>query len=73
MSKWHHDCDECVGLFTEGGEDWYVCPRSLGGGSLIARYGDEGPEYWSAPLSILAERVLEGAMLRAYAMARGIN
>ncbi len=56
--RYTHDCSACVFLGhydTEEGEfDLYACTaRQVGGDdSFIARYGDEGPEYASAPSSI---------------------
>ncbi len=60
-----HDCDKCVfhGSAKIEGElyDFYSCPRDDADYvSIIARYGDEGPEYASMPLSVLSERVLAG-------------
>lgn len=51
--KWKHDCDKCRFLGqTIGGRhisDLYVCDTSGPDMSptLIARYGDDGPEYLS--------------------------
>jgi hypothetical protein len=46
-----HDCNRCVFLGEiedkEGKHDLYICPNDLFGGSLIARFGNEGPEYRS--------------------------
>jgi hypothetical protein len=53
---WIHDCDECEWLETdyELGLDYYLCePPRARAGSFIARYGGDGPEYWSAPLDML--------------------
>ena len=50
-----HDCDNCVYVFTTHsimGEDydWYVCPQpGKYDTSVIARYADGGPNYWSCP------------------------
>ena len=50
--KWEHDCTSCNYLGTtnqeRGKSDWYEC-----GESVIARYGDEGSQYWSAPKDIV--------------------
>ena len=46
-----HDCDNCVYVFTTHGDtdyDWYVCPGKYDT-SVIARYADYGPNYWSCP------------------------
>ena len=46
---WKHDCDRCrfLGSTIGGGRmtDLYVC-----GETLIARYGSDGPEYYSTTL-----------------------
>lgn len=52
-----HDCDSCIYLGTEsldyhGDEifeiyDLYFCAADIGGPTVIARYGDSGPEYKS--------------------------
>ena len=50
--KWTHDCDCCEYLgsmnTTTGSLDWYECTESA-----VARYGDDGPEYWSTPKYIV--------------------
>lgn len=51
--QFEHDCDTCVFLGHYESRDWrrpvdlYVCPGQPGGATIIARYGDEGPEYGS--------------------------
>ena len=56
-----HDCDSCQPLGEYGYPrhespntlfDLYYCPR-CDEGSFIARYGNEGSEYESAPLNIV--------------------
>lgn len=46
--KWTHDCNACKYIGSmhsdRGLLDWYTCKNSV-----IARYGDDGPEYWSTP------------------------
>lgn len=42
--KFTHDCDACTFLGTYDGIDLYFCP---GEPTIIARYGDDGPEYSS--------------------------
>jgi hypothetical protein len=61
---YQHDCDACRFMGTvadsyargeAGWVDLYHCPRGvIGGGSLIARYGDEGREYLSSPVEYAA-------------------
>lgn len=54
MPKFKHDCERCEHLATitipyrdrEEEFDLYHCPGSLGG-TLVARFGDDGPEYAS--------------------------
>jgi hypothetical protein len=51
-AKWIHDCDQCkyIGSMFHHGEilDWYVCFEAL-----VARRGDDGPDYWSMPVSMI--------------------
>ena len=48
-----HDCDACILIdsiehpVTKHHHDVYLCPREVGGPSIIGRYGDEGWEYRS--------------------------
>lgn len=55
--KWKHDCAKCryLGstLFTSEVKDWYVCGDEAHK-TVIARHGDDGPEYWSVPTEVLA-------------------
>ena len=47
--KWKHDCDKCRflgGMFMPHGlMDWYLCGTT--DRTILARYSDEGPDYWS--------------------------
>ena len=45
-ARFQHDCSKCVFLGQYNEFDLYVCP---GGGhsTVIARFGDDGPEYQS--------------------------
>lgn len=63
-----HDCDDCEFLgvadgTNPGGDDsddfdlWF-CAR-CDEGSLIARYGNDGPNYISSPISILRRNLAE--------------
>lgn len=52
-----HDCDKCrfiTATYSDHGEtyDWYICgpSNSL---SIIGRYGNDGPSYWSMDLATL--------------------
>lgn len=42
--KWTHDCKACKYVGSDTDHDWYVCRDSV-----VARFGDDGPEYWSMP------------------------
>ena len=57
-----HDCDKCRFLGTipsanHGTVDLYVCTNDADplGPSLIARFGDEGPDYASQPEKIVRQ------------------
>jgi hypothetical protein len=54
--KFHHDCDKCefLGGYKEGDEraDVYICPSCLGM-SVIARLGDDGPDYYSSDIRLM--------------------
>lgn len=70
VPKYEHDCTSCeyLGSYTydaplvQGTErltaDLWCCPTCVGGPSLIARYGSNGPEYASAPISIVERHFL---------------
>ena len=40
-----HDCDECVFLGHVVEHDFYYCDKSIT--TLVARYGNDGPDYTS--------------------------
>ena len=42
---YQHDCDECVFLDHVVGHDFYYCDK--GEFTLVARYGNDGPDYTS--------------------------
>lgn len=45
---YQHDCDNCRFMAHADGKDWYVCaPVAHGRGSVIGRFGNDGPEFWS--------------------------
>lgn len=49
--KFVHDCDKCRFIATIGGLDIYICGEGKPAGpSIIARYGDDGPQYTSMPI-----------------------
>lgn len=46
--KFTHDCNECVFLGHEDNHDLYWCGESIPfNWTVIARYGDGGPDYTS--------------------------
>jgi hypothetical protein len=47
--RYKHDCDECQFAGRGGGRDLYVHVHDWGV-ELVARYGDNGPEYESRSL-----------------------
>lgn len=58
MPKFKHDCTSCVYLGHFEDHDLYYCPNDP---TVIARFGDEGPDYGSGlpfaetPLAELSE------------------
>jgi hypothetical protein len=65
-----HDCQACMflGVWREVGEhaesfDIYFC-QSTDGGSVIARFGDGGPEYASGPISALLYSDIESVLTK---------
>lgn len=54
--RFTHDCDRCRFIGQHGDFDIYVCARpadSVLGPTLLARYGDDGPEYASMDASVM--------------------
>lgn len=56
--RFTHDCDQCVflGHVEDHGRthDAYYCSGGKRDDpTLLARYGDDGPRYWSGPISVL--------------------
>lgn len=49
--RYRHDCDSCIYLGAFGRFDLWHCPH-CDGGSVIARYGDEGAQYASGPINL---------------------
>lgn len=50
-AHWTHDCNNCRYLASSTGNgmfDWYECNDTA-----VARYGDDGPEYWSMPIGMI--------------------
>lgn len=42
-----HDCDACIFLGHYEDSDLYFCGKEMGLGTVIARYGGDGPAYAS--------------------------
>jgi hypothetical protein len=57
MAAHTHDCDACryLGTAILMGRTWdfYSCVGDLPGGSIIARYGNDGEEYSSALIHLI--------------------
>jgi hypothetical protein len=79
MAIFEHDCTKCkkLGDFSFMDEthgklvvDLYFCDNAYGG-TYIARYGDEGPEYTSVPAIMISQlgngkSTYDVAILEAY-------
>ena len=61
-----HDCDRCVSIGVFGETDLYYCAQN-GDPTVIARFGNDGPDYTSG--MVFADR---GHPLLAEAKARAI-
>lgn len=48
-----HDCDKCLFLGQYKEKDWYYCSEQALDGSVIGRFGNDGPDYASIPLKLL--------------------
>ena len=72
MPQFKHDCRHCQfkgnGYYKGQTVDWYTCATSSGQ-TVIARYGDEGPQYAS---SVIGETV-EPCRLVLAALAQGLE
>jgi hypothetical protein len=70
--KFKHDCTKCVfegeGMYQNTPVDWYTCKGTYSR-TLIARYGDKGPEYASAGIG---ETVTPSRLVMA-ALASGLD
>ncbi len=77
--KFIHDCDSCEFLghmvhnfnSVDGGYDVWFCAR-CDGGSLICRYGDDGPDYASSMVSIIIS-ALDSPAMKGYILADAYN
>lgn len=52
--NYKHDCQDCVYLDTEDGHDVYVCWQG-GLPTMIGRYGDDGENYITIPVSTVSQ------------------
>jgi len=57
-----HDCNACEFHGYFGGYDVYTCGQGGLGSTMIARWGNDGPEYQSLPVQ-LYERVADTSPL----------
>jgi len=57
MPKFQHDCSNCVFVGHFFGNDVYTCKGSEGpmGTSIVARDGNNGPEYTSMPVKLFRD------------------
>jgi hypothetical protein len=76
--RFTHDCKQCQFLahheYAEGVEDrgpfdFYYCGKQVTGATVIARFGNEGPEYLSG-LEIGQRQGIDRPLGLAYALAR---
>lgn len=67
--RFAHHCNKCVYLGGTQSWDHYVCLDAKPWPSLIARYGDLGYEYLSAPFSIAGAVTSELAVRISYDLA----
>jgi hypothetical protein len=48
VMRYTHDCEDCIPLGRHGKYDLYYCKQeAMGRPTLIARWGDNGPDYKS--------------------------
>ena len=64
--KYVHDCDHCHFIATIGGLDVYTHTYTREGStpSIIARFGDEGAEYTSMPLSYFRKLIADNGPIQ---------
>ena len=63
MARYTHDCDVCKSLGVMDEFDLYFCPQ-VGMPTVIARFGDDGPDYESG-LMAATDGPLKEAKTRA--------
>lgn len=69
VMRFQHDCEKCVPLGRESDHDLYFCEQGGMGPTLIARWGDEGPDYKSG--MVLAG--IDNEITRALDLAIGMG
>lgn len=62
--KFTHDCNACQFLGHFEGHDVYICPSDMP--SIIARYGNEGPEYSSTLVKLFQARLKENGIIHRH-------
>lgn len=67
MPKFTHDCTHCTFLGHYAGCDVYTCGNDTSRTSIIARDGNDGPDYSSMPVSIFKELIRQGKVHFDYA------
>lgn len=67
MPVFIHDCDHCTFLGHYAGCDVYTCGIDTASGSIIARDGNDGPDYSSMPISLFKELICQGKVHFDYA------
>jgi hypothetical protein len=72
MPKFIHDCDTCQFLGRYQKHDLYYCPKCAEG-TVIARYGNHGPDYRSMPISMLTFTAMIGNSILLEALRRQIK
>lgn len=67
MSKpqFQHDCERCTFHGRFQGHDVYTCQSSV-----IARYGNDGPEYKSLPEAVASRLPADSFLRQVYNFAR---
>jgi hypothetical protein len=65
-ARFKHDCDRCVPLGQYNGHDLYWCQQGNWGPTVIARFGDDGPEYTSGMAFVGSVPELTAAASRAH-------
>lgn len=69
--KFQHDCPNCSFLGHFRGHDLYWCQEQRGLWTVIARYGDDGPEYKSGSAFTEVDAELAEAKRRFKERLRG--